>query len=424
MVTRRLAIRGRLNYYEKIPSVSARGRGRRLGLAREVHVGVLKSAAALAAIVAMAACGSDKTVVKDSGTTSGSPTAPSGPSGGTVTLTAPTPDSPAQNALTTTLRPALTVGNGTSTQASGARTYEFQVADNPDFTASSGGSAHYSVTVVKTGVAESAGGKTTFTPESDLQPATKLYWRARVTQGTVTSSWSSTAQFRTQIVGYMLPGELYDPLVNGATVGERVGSTSFQAGDGLRLDSSRSFVRYRLPQTVTAGEFSMEVKGLRPNNPISSGFSVNKPKIFGMQDGDGDYTTNAWRIDGQYRGLEGNPPNCIQFRAMFGGDQFKIEPDTAVRYSMVFLLDPSRAYFWKGTWGNGFRLEVSDGVGGAKFYDQSLPVGNSYSPSRHVAYLGAPVGSGGEMSVIAGATYRNVWLGSKARPASLGSALE
>ena len=40
----------------------------------------------------------------------------------------------------------------------------------------------------------------------------------------------------------------------------------------------------------------MEVEGLRPNVPVAAGFSVNKPKIFGMQDGDGDYTTNIWRI--------------------------------------------------------------------------------------------------------------------------------
>jgi len=90
---------------------------------------------------------------------------------------------------------------------------------------------------------------------------------------------------------------------------------------------------------------------------------------------------------------------------------------------MVFLLDPSRSYFWKGSWSNGFRLQVSEGIGGVAFYDQALPVGNAYNPPRHVAYLGAPVGSGGEMAVIVGATYRNVWLSSKPRPSSIGSAL-
>jgi hypothetical protein len=341
-----------------------------------------------------------------------------------VTLTAPAADAPGENVQLATLRPTLTVRNGTSTQG-GARVYEFQISDRTDFTISGGVlSVYYAVILNKTGVPEDPSGKTSFTPDTDLQPATKMYWRARVSQGTVTSGWSSTASFKTKIAGYNKPGELYDPLIAGETVGERVGSTTFVPDKGIRLDSSSSFVRYRLPQTVTTGEFSMEVEGLRPNLPVAQGFSVNKPKIFGMQDGDGDYTTNIWRIDGQYRGLEGNPPNCIQFRAMFGGDQYKIEPDTAVRYSMVFLLDPSKPYFWKGTWSNGFRLEVSESVNGPKFYDQALSVGNAYNPSRHVAYLGAPVGSGGEMAVIVGATYRNVWLGTKPRPTTLGSALE
>jgi hypothetical protein len=49
----------------------------------------------------------------------------------------------------------------------------------------------------------------------------------------------------------------------------------------------------------------------------------------------------------------------------------------------------------------------------------------SYNPNPHVAYLGAPVGrSGGESATIPGTVYRNVWLANRARPATLGSALE
>jgi len=48
----------------------------------------------------------------------------------------------------------------------------------------------------------------------------------------------------------------------------------------------------------------------------------------------------------------------------------------------------------------------------------------SYSPNPHLAYLGAPTGrSGTESASIAGTIYRNVWLGNRPRPASLGSAL-
>ena len=48
----------------------------------------------------------------------------------------------------------------------------------------------------------------------------------------------------------------------------------------------------------------------------------------------------------------------------------------------------------------------------------------AYNPTPHYAYLGAPLGrSGNESASIPGTIYRNVWIGSGPRPASLGSAL-
>lgn len=48
-------------------------------------------------------------------------------------LTAPSADSPSQDEQLDTLRPTLTVKNGTSDQT-GSRTYEFQISDSVDFT--------------------------------------------------------------------------------------------------------------------------------------------------------------------------------------------------------------------------------------------------------------------------------------------------
>jgi hypothetical protein len=48
-----------------------------------------------------------------------------------------------------------------------------------------------------------------------------------------------------------------------------------------------------------------------------------------------------------------------------------------------------------------------------------------YAPNPQYAYLGAPVGrSGAEAATIPGTIYRNVWLGKKPRPDTLGSALQ
>ncbi len=328
-------------------------------------------------------------------------------------LTAPQPLTPGDGEQTSTLKPTLTVQNGTTDQQSGTRTYEFQISDKTDFSA---------IAVTKTGVAEGSDGKTGFTPEQDLQPTTRYYWRVRMTQGTITSEWSATRKFNSKLVGYIRGGELYDPLIHSETLGERIGSTDFVPGKGIRLNANTSYVRYLLPQTISAGEFSMEVEGLQANVP------GNKSKVFGMQEGLDDFITNRYRVDAQYRGAQGSPPNAIQWRAMFGSDGEKLEPATEVRYASVFMLSPARGYLWRGTWSNsGFRLEVLDGgLTGSTLYNQGVMDERvAYNPNPHYAYLGAPVGrSGAESASIPGAIYRNVWIGNRPRPASLGTALQ
>ncbi len=336
------------------------------------------------------------------------------------TLTAPVPSIPADNEQLDTLRPTLTVKNGTSDQATGTRTYDFQIADSADFVSTVTSSISFAALVSKTGVPEGANGTTSLTLDTDLQPTTKFYWRARVVQGSSQSEWSTVGHFKSRLVGYLRAGELYDPLIHGETVGELVGPTQFIPGVGVKLTTAGAFVRYHLPQPIPDGEFSMDVEGLMANAP------GNKAKVFGMQDGQTDFITNKYRVDIQYRGTSGVPPNAIQWRAMFGSDDDKIEPDTAKRFASVFLLDPSHDYYWKGTWSNGFRLVVLDGgQNGSPLYDYGITANVAYTPRDHWAYLGAPAGrSGIESASIPGTIYRNVWLGNRPRPVTLGSALE
>ena len=338
-------------------------------------------------------------------------------------LTAPAAELPTSDEQLDTLRPTLTVKNGTSDQT-GARTYEFQISDTADFsTALTSYITSYNVTVSKTAVPEGADGKTSFTPETDLQPTTRFYWRARMSQGTTVSEWSPVGKFRTKLVGFIRDGALFDPLIHGETVGERVGPTSFVPGRGLRLDTGTSFVRYRLPSAVQVGEYSMDVEGLAANGP------GDKSKVFGMQQGTDDFITNDYRVDIQYRGVNGFPPNAIQWRVIYGDAEdldVRYEPTTAQRMASVVLLSPSTAYHWKFNWGPEIRLVLREGgMTGNSLYDIGKPAPNgTYAPNPHMAYLGAPVGrSGAEAASIAGTIYRNVWLGNQPRPDSLGSAL-
>ena len=225
-------------------------------------------------------------------------------------------------------------------------------------------------------------------------------------------------------MGFNRAGELYDPLIHGETIGTIVGSATFVTGKGLRINDGQSHVRYLLPATIRTGEFSMDVEGLRANAP------GDKTKVFGMQEGQDDFITNKFRVDIQYRGTTGFPPNAITFRALNGdsGDlDVRYEPDTATRMASVFLLNPANVYHWKATWGSGeWRVTVRDGgTSGTMFYNHGVRALNgNYTPSPHYAYLGAPVGrSGAESASIAGAIYRNVWLSNRPRPETLGSAL-
>lgn len=326
---------------------------------------------------------------------------------GTVTLTAPVAQSPANDAQLDTLRPVLTISNATAS-ASGARTYEFQLSDRSDFS---------TLLVTQASVAEGAAGTTSYALSSDLQPATLVYWRARATQSGTTSAWSTTAQFRTKLVGFNRPGQLYDPLVHGETIGTRSGATTFMGTDGLRVDNHQSWVRYQLAQTLTSGVISVEVKGLQANLP------QEKARIFSMSDATPILFNSKFLFNVQYRGIPGNPDNAISYKVLMGDSDLKYEPDFQQRTAGVRPLNPNTTYYWEATWGSSFQLTVREGgQTGPIIYQRSQSTPGTYNPAEHFVYLGA-TDAGLETGSYPGAIYRNFWVGSTPRPQALGSAL-
>lgn len=250
-----------------------------------------------------------------------------------------------------------------------------------------------------------------------LLEATRTYqWRSRAELDGHVGPWSTAARFVSSEGGYILNGELRDLLTNGQTVGQRFGTTTFLGSQGLRLDNESSYVRYDIPGSVTAGEFSVEISGLRGNN------SGDKSKVFAMSSNNGDFLLDPYRIDVQYRGTAGSPPNAIQFRALYGSESdlsVRYEPDTAARFASVVSLDPNTVYFWKLTWGSAVRLVVrAGGVNGNVIYDRSVNAPNgTYNPTPWRAYLGAPIGQAfAESGTTPGAIYKNVWISSRPRP--------
>ena len=129
----------------------------------------------------------------------------------------------------------------------------------------------------------------------------------------------------------------------------------------------------------------------------------------------------------QYRGaIDGNPDNSISFKALYGSfaDNRKFEPSQANR--LVRLLDPSKAYFWKWTWGSEVRLLVQEGIGGATVYNYSVAHGGHL---RSVAALRVSRRKHRRTGALrrglaARGVIRQVWISDKPRPDTLGNALD
>lgn len=320
---------------------------------------------------------------------------------GSSTLSAPTPTSPSNDAQLDTLRPTLTVQNSTSS-GSGPVTYEFQIATASDFLLPA---------VSQTGITEGSG-STSFTPASDLQASTRMFWRARAFQGTAISAWSNTAAFTTKAGGFNRAGALFDPMNNGQTIGTRVGSITDMGARGMRVDNANSWIKYTLVETLTSGEISVEVEGLAPNG------SGSKARIFSMMDGGDTLFHSPYLFNVQYRGQNGNPDNAISYKVLMGGESLKFEPDFNERAAGVRALNPATTYLWTATWGSSFRLTIREGgASGPIIYDRALGTSGNYNPTPHTVYLGAN-DAAFESGSYGGAIYRNLWVGSGPRPAT------
>jgi hypothetical protein len=347
---------------------------------------------------------------------------PAAPGGAATRLAAPAAASPADQAQLATLRPTLSVTNSPSAGAIGTRTYEFQVSDKSDFSSSSS-TGSFPAIARQTGITEGSG-TTSYTPDFDLQPATRLFWRARLIQGTDISEWSSTRSFNTAIVGYNRPGELYDPLVFGSSVGVVVGSSTFISGQGIRLNDGNAYVRYQLAAPLSVGEFSLEIAGLHADGPGA------KLKLFEMSDSAANVYNSPWLFTAQYRGVNGNPDNCISFKMRLADPAFQLEADARDRANNVMSLDPAHFYFFRAMWNDGFRMIIQNSIGGDKIYDLEYRSTDyfsrliPYQPTPHFAYLGGnDQTQGPENGTFPGEIVRNVFISNHPRPASLGSAI-
>jgi hypothetical protein len=106
-----------------------------------------------------------------------------------VTLSAPTPRSPTGNQESASVRPALVVDNAVATGSAGTVTYRFEVSELNSF-------SDPARVVAVDGIPQGSA-TTSWTVDRDLTAGTHYFWRARATNGTVTSAYSNVEAFTT-----------------------------------------------------------------------------------------------------------------------------------------------------------------------------------------------------------------------------------
>lgn len=358
---------------------------------------LLASASAIVLTFAVACSDSAETPVSPSSAQPGGSEA--GPSGETLKATAPTPQSPTNNAQPDQL--VFTAGRSTglfSSSLEGAYTYEFEVM-------SEGGTR-----VCASGNVNAGGGSTvTWAPSNcTLEFDAPHTWRVRATYQEAFGPWSPPAAFRSPAGGYIRGNEVFDPLTNGETVGEIVGSVTFIPGVGVRLNDFGSHIRYRLPQTLVTGEFSLIITGVPTNT------EGNKTKVFAMSEGLDDIVTNDRRMTVEKRG---DPAGIVAWRFISHLDQ--VDTEGAEREYVEF--DPGQPYLWTATWNGFFNLRIQQGgSSGPTIYSKGKHYQGAYDPNPHYAFIGAPSGrSGIEAATVPGMIVRNVWISPRPRPAGL-----
>ncbi|MBA3297203.1 MAG: hypothetical protein H0U19_09720 [Acidobacteria bacterium] len=319
-----------------------------------------------------------------------------GPDGSTLKVTAPTPQSPVSGAQPTT----IVLVSGTSSAlfpvaALPPLTYQFEVRNAAGAT-------------ICTATGTPSGSTVAVTPVCTLDFDANYSWRVRAVLGSAFGPWSADASFRSPSGGFIRGNEVYDPLVNGKTVGEIVGPVTFIPGVGVRLEGFNSHIRYRLPQTLVKGEFSIIVTGMATNT------EGDKTKVMAMSEGLDDLVTNDRRMTVEKRG---DPEGIVAWRLITREDQ--VDTEGAEREFVRF--DPNQSYLWTATWNGVFNLNVKRGGStGTTIYNKGKAYQGPYDPDPHYAFIGAPVGrSGPTAATVPGMIVRQVWISSRPRPAGL-----
>jgi hypothetical protein len=355
--------------------------------------GRLLSVVGLCALT-LAACSKTSTAPSTPGSTT-----QTGAGGSTLKTDTPTPQSPINNQLVTTTPIVLVVSNASPTYAANPANvplqYRFEIYDSAG-------------TLVHSASTASGAGTTSYAVPVDLEGDKPYQWSSRTEYQGAVGAWSARAAFvAPSTTGYIRGNELYDPLLNGKSIGNIVGPVTFIPGVGIKLDTPTSYIAYQLQGTLEEGEISAIVTNMPTNT------EGNKTKVFAMAQGYDNLTVNVRRMTVEKRG---DTQGSVAWRFITDRDQ--IDTEGAERVGRNF--NPSLAYYFRATWGYNFffRLTIHEGgVDGREIYNFGKPFDGYYDPNPHVVYIGSPpTQSGPDNQSIQDMVIRQLWVSSRPRP--------
>jgi hypothetical protein len=352
-------------------------------------VRLLVVACSLALLTLVASCAKKSNPTAPTATTTTATTAAAGP-----TIAVPVAKNPIGGLPldADTLRPALVVNNSAVTGTVGTVTYEFEVSELDTFPAGSRTSS-------AKGIAQGTD-STSWTPPSNLIANFKYSWHARATAANISAptDWSKTETFVTRNTGFFdkATPNIYDPLINGATVGTRIGG-HFVTSEGWQADSYSDGIFYDIG---TCNDCTVEFDVTNFGNGIGNPADL---KWLSMSDGDAmnagfaTFRDSPWKMHLEQRGDgDGTGMKLIWRNGCNGcgdsdpGDHTQINPPNK-------LGGPdwrdTKVFHFKFTWTpKSFSIVVSDVVSGvqvnAKQWFSGFFDGGSYAPPNHRIALG------------------------------------
>ncbi len=255
-------------------------------------------------------------------------------------------------------------------------------------------------------------GTTSHTVTIQLDGDAAYTWQARPVYLAVSGPVSSRGSFFAPPTdGYIKGNEMYDPLDNGKTVGQIIGNVKFVPGVGVEIMDAGSWIAYRLPQTLTDGEFS----GLFTNISVISSTEDPKWRLITMRECCAAINDNIYRMSVDKRGN-----GAVAWRFVSGNNGSGKYVETIGAEREVQSFHEALTYFVQATWRGGFFnvLFKENGFNGTPLYNRGKPFDGIYQPLPHEVYLGSPYAPGdrGEVSSVAEMIARQLWVSPNPRP--------